>query len=77
MLEVQNDSYIDPFETDWFNEVKESFSSGAYLKTDRENKGRTQNELGSDIGSFSRQYFSRDRQDCFPLRVIFIFMLKN
>ena len=57
-LEVQNDTYIDPFETNWFNEVKESLSPGDYLKTDRENKGITQNELGSEVGSFTRQYIS-------------------
>ncbi|OQY32251.1 MAG: hypothetical protein B6241_11655 [Spirochaetaceae bacterium 4572_59] len=58
IMEVQNDKYIDPFETDWFNEVKEPLSPGDYLKTDRENKGITQNDLDSEIGRFSRQYVS-------------------
>lgn len=58
ILEIQRDEYINSFETDWYNEVKESLTPGDYLKTDRENKGITQNDLGSIIGSFSRQYIS-------------------
>ncbi|MBF9018889.1 MULTISPECIES: hypothetical protein [unclassified Oceanispirochaeta] len=46
-LEIQKDEYSDPFETARYNEIKESLTPGDYLKTDRENKGITQNELVS------------------------------
>ena len=57
-IEIREDAYINPFETDWYNEVKESLTPGDYLKTDRENRGISQGELGSVLGKFSRQYIS-------------------
>jgi len=57
-LIIEKESYIDPFTTDWFREVKESLTPGDYLKTDRENKELTQKDLGLKLGKFSRQYIS-------------------
>jgi len=57
-LIFEKETYIDPFTSDWFMEVKESLVPADYLKTDRENMGLTQKELGLKIGNFSRQYIS-------------------
>ena len=58
IIEIREDVYINPFETDWYSEIKESLIPGDYLKTDRENKGLSQADLGSALGKFSRQYIS-------------------
>ena len=58
-----DDTLVDPFETDWFKETKSQISPGNNLRIDRENAGLTQAELGKRIGSFSRQYIS-DLENC-------------
>jgi DNA-binding XRE family transcriptional regulator len=57
-IDIREDVYINPFKTNWYQEVKESLAPGDYLKTDRENRGISQSELGSALGKFSRQYIS-------------------
>lgn len=52
------DDIVDPFESDWYKEVAEERTPGDALKLYRENAGMTQEELGTKLGSHSRQYVS-------------------
>ena len=57
-LDISEDEYINPFESDWYNQIKEQMTPGDVLKIDRENMGITQQVLGNKLGNFSRQYIS-------------------
>ena len=58
MVDISNNDYIDPFETDWYKAVKEEMKPGDRLRIDRDNKGFTQEFLGLKLGKFSRHYIS-------------------
>ena len=58
IIDITDDDYIDPFETDWYKTTKEEMKPGDRLRIDRDNKGFTQQILGQKLGSFSRHYIS-------------------
>jgi len=58
MVDIKDDEYIDPFNTDWYKSIKEKMTPGDRLRIDRENKGFTQENMGAKLGKFSRQYVS-------------------
>jgi DNA-binding XRE family transcriptional regulator len=58
MVDITDEEYIDPFKTDWYKSTKNKMTPGDRLRIDRENKGFTQQNLGLQLGKFSRHYIS-------------------
>ena len=58
IINEENDELIDIFKTDWFKDIDKATTPGDNLRIYRENIGLTQEELGKQLGNFSRQNIS-------------------
>ena len=58
LAEESGEELVDAFETDWYKDIKEKMTPGAYLRIYRENKKMTQAELGKALGGIPRQHIS-------------------
>lgn len=58
IINEENDELIDIFQTDWFKDIDKATTPGDSIRIYRENIGLTQEELGKQLGNFSRQNIS-------------------
>jgi len=58
IVEENEDELIDIFETEWFQKMNQSTTSGESVRIYRQNRGLTQAELGKKLGNYTRQHIS-------------------
>ena len=54
----ENDEIIDFLSSEWFKKTNDSLTSGEVVKIYRENRNLTQEQLGKQLGKFTRQNIS-------------------
>ncbi|MDQ7073873.1 MAG: helix-turn-helix transcriptional regulator [Gammaproteobacteria bacterium] len=54
----EDEETVDLFSSDWFKETTDSLTSGEIIKIYRENRKLTQEQLGKQLGKFTRQNVS-------------------
>ena len=55
---VDDEEMVNIFDTGWYKEISASTTPGEVVRIYRENAGLTQEELGRQLGKFSRQKIS-------------------
>ena len=55
---IEEDTLVDLFKTEWYQEIQQQVTPGEIVRMYRENVGMTQAELGQKLGTLSRQKIS-------------------
>ena len=54
----EDEATVNLFETDWYQEIRQTIAPGEIVRIYRENVGMTQAELGEKLGNLTRQKIS-------------------
>ncbi len=57
-LIIEDDEWIDITETRWYKKAKDGMKPNDYMRSYRESRGMTQDQLGKKLGGISRQNIS-------------------
>ena len=58
IVENDDEEMINVFSSEWFDNINSSITSGEFVKIYRENLNLTQEQLGNQLGKFTRQNIS-------------------